>query len=79
MCSNFAVDAVKKRWKNLRDRFVREMRNVGGFDGEPALVKNEDGTAVWDRYEQMLFLRNHVNHKKYVPFISCTITKLQLF
>lgn len=50
---------MKKRWKNLRDRFVRELRNVYGPDGE-----TEDGTAVWDRYEQMLFLRNHVNHKK---------------
>lgn len=57
------MDAVKKRWKNLRDRFVRELRNVGGMDGDQMVVP-EDGSTVWDRYEQMQFLRNHVNHKK---------------
>lgn len=50
------MDAVKKRWKILRDRFVRELRNYG--------KSKDDNGMLWERFEQLIFLRHHVNHKK---------------
>ena len=54
-----AEDCVKK-WKTLRDRFVRELKKVTAKksgDGAPAYV------PTWPLYGVLQFLTDHVKHR----------------
>jgi hypothetical protein len=51
-----------KRWKNLRDRFVRELKKSKKND-------SDDGAdslhSSWPFFDFLLFLQDSVRHRKY--------------
>ena len=55
------MDDCQKRWKNLRDHFVRELKKVKtkktGSAG-PVYV------SCWPLYDLMLFLQDSVKHRQ---------------
>ena len=52
-----SVDNIKRRWKNLRDRFVRE-RTASKLPTGPPPVSD------WKYYSIMCFLQDTIRHKK---------------
>ena len=55
-----SCDDVQKRWKCLRDRFVREQRKIKekkSGDPGPAYVPN------WPLYNVLLFIGDTVKHR----------------
>ena len=57
--SNFAVEDCQRRWKTLRERFVKETKR--------RKTKSGQGTTVcvpWELFGHMEFLREFVKHRK---------------
>ena len=58
-----SVDDCKRRWKNLRDKFVRERKistkRPTGTSGPPTV-------SQWKYYNIMCFIQDTVRHRKYV-------------
>nr|CAI5829817.1 unnamed protein product [Callosobruchus analis] len=56
-------EVVKNKWKNLRDRFKKELNKIpkyrSGDDGENASQYN----STWSHFESMLFLRHILTPK----------------
>lgn len=55
---NWDVDTLQKRWRVMRDRFVRELRRSKNSDGESHI-------SCSTFFRDMLFLTHHVRSKKY--------------
>lgn len=55
---NWDVDTLQKRWRVMRDRFVRELRKSKNADSETHLNCSSF-------FREMLFLTHHVRSKKY--------------
>lgn len=51
------MEQCSKKWKNLRDHFVREMKKKPSGEKGPAFVSR------WPHYEMMTFLNNAVRHR----------------
>lgn len=49
-CGADTVRVVRSRWKQLRDRFGREIK-----------VTADPGKSAWKLYEDMMFIKDHVN------------------
>lgn len=56
--ANWDVDTLQKRWRVMRDRFVRELRRSKNIDPDSQL----NCSAF---FREMLFLAHHVRSKKY--------------
>lgn len=56
--TNWNVDLLQKRWRVMRDRFVRELRRTQNFDGEAQVNCSPF-------FREMLFLARHVRSNKY--------------
>jgi hypothetical protein len=56
-----SVELAMKKWKSLRDRFVRELKKtkhrVSGDSGPPA-------TSSWKYFEVLMFLADTMKHKR---------------
>ena len=57
----FTVEDCMKRWKALRERFAREAKKKKKKSGDPA-----DNSPPWSYYDQLLFLKEFIKHRKYV-------------
>ncbi|CAG9802525.1 unnamed protein product [Chironomus riparius] len=55
---NWDIDTLQKRWRVMRDRFVRELRRSKNADTETQLNCSSF-------FREMLFLTHHVRSKKY--------------
>ena len=60
--SGIDIDECKKRWKSLRDKFVRELKlikkkKVSGTSGPPP-------TSDWPYFTVMSFIQDTVRHRK---------------
>lgn len=53
------VDDCMKRWKVLRERFAREAKKKKKKSGDAA-----DTTPPWPYYDQLLFLKEFIKHRK---------------
>ena len=53
------VEDCMKRFKSLRERFVREKKKRTKKSGDAA-----DNTPVWPYYDLLLFLKDVVKHRK---------------
>ena len=57
-----SIDDSKRRWKNLRDKFVRErkftIKRPTGTSGPPSV-------SQWKYYNIMCFMQDTVRHRKY--------------
>lgn len=51
------MNSCQRRWRTVRDRFVRELRRTKNFD--------DDCTSGTKFFQEMLFLTNHVKSKKF--------------
>ena len=61
MGNTLTVQDCTKRWKNLRDTFVREMRKTKkGKTGE----KGPPYASKWPYFSTMLFLADSVKHRE---------------
>lgn len=56
--SYFTVSSCQRRWRTVRDRFVRELRRTKNFD-------EDSSTSGTKFFQEMLFLTNHVKSKKF--------------
>ena len=56
-----------KRWKQLREKYVREKKKTEGKSGDagPEIV------SCWPLYQLMDFLRETVRHKRLVYVYGC--------
>ena len=52
------MNSCQRRWRTVRDRFVRELRRTKNFDDDSSI----GGTKF---FQEMLFLTNHVKSKKF--------------
>lgn len=62
--SGWDIDTVTKRWRVMRDRFVRELRRTKNMDN------NDSRIHCSAFFTEMLFLVNHVKSKSYVAEAS---------
>ena len=65
MGDNFSAETCQKRWKGLRDKFVRaakKTRNKSGDKG-PMVVSS------WPLLDAMLFLNDSIKHRRQVSFV----------
>lgn len=61
--ADISVEECMKRWKNLRDRFVRELKKSKNKDtGEDAVPPQ---SSCWPFFDFLLFLQDSVRHRKY--------------
>lgn len=51
-----SVEECTKRWKNLRDRFVRELKK--------AKLSDEAPSSCWPLFDLLLFLQDSIRHRK---------------
>jgi len=63
----FKIEQIKKRWRNLRDSFVKAKKKITAYipsgSAAPSIQKTKDGF----RYcKQMLFLNNCTNNRPFV-------------
>ena len=56
-----------KKWKNLRDTFVRELKKT---KAQKSGDKGPNYTSQWPYFEQLLFLTDTVRHK---PLVNYTV------
>ena len=61
------IEECQKRWKRLRDKYVREKKKKKGKTGDAAPVV----VSSWPLYEVLDFLRETVRHKRLVYFKHC--------
>lgn len=60
----FLADAVKKKWKNLRDSFGKELRKIPvGRSGDEG-PSNLETYTTWPHFNAMLFLRDQMKPRK---------------
>ena len=59
LCYDFVVEDVQKRWKTLREHFVRETKKKKKPTGSAAKT-----TPQWALYDHLLFLKDFVKHRK---------------
>ncbi|XP_065093372.1 uncharacterized protein LOC135714041, partial [Ochlerotatus camptorhynchus] len=52
-----SVDAAKKRWRSLRDRFVREARRL--VEQSRSGAGEDSSTSSWPFFEELKFLQSH--------------------
>lgn len=57
---NMPIDVIKKKWRNLRDTYSRNLAKKGIF-GYPKTI--EDGEIKWKHASQLDFLRGHLKHR----------------
>ena len=50
-----------KRWKALREHFVREAKKKKGKSGDPV-----DLSPPWPFFDQLLFLKEFIKHKEWL-------------
>ena len=55
-----SVEDCQKRWKTLRERFVKEMKRKKTKSGKGAVIS----CHPWELLNQMEFLREFVKHRK---------------
>ncbi|XP_064478035.1 transcription factor Adf-1-like [Ornithodoros turicata] len=60
---------VQSRWRNLRDSYSRIVRDTKGKSGDPA----KEVISTWPHYDQMSFLRDIVEPRKYE--VTDTVTE----
>ncbi|XP_058056569.1 uncharacterized protein LOC131207950 [Anopheles bellator] len=53
---NMKVESCKKRWKSLRDNFIKHYR----MEMQPNQQQSQAVRRLWPYYERLLFLRDHV-------------------
>lgn len=53
------TDKAKKKWRNLRDKFVKK-RRIQGNSGSA----NSEDDHTWEYYNRLLFLDEHVNRRR---------------
>ncbi|XP_065078342.1 uncharacterized protein LOC135701461, partial [Ochlerotatus camptorhynchus] len=58
------TDAVKKRWKNLRTSFAKEMKKIPEGRSGDAGPSNYGTYTSWPFFESMLFLKDQVKPRK---------------
>lgn len=54
-----SVDEVQKRWKTLRERFVREVKGTKKKSGQDA-----KSPVSWELFHHMELLRDFIKHRK---------------
>lgn len=57
---DISVEECMKRWKNLRDKFVRELKKSKNSD-----TGEDDVPSGWPFFDFLLFLQDSVRHRKY--------------
>ncbi|XP_055641892.1 transcription factor Adf-1-like isoform X2 [Toxorhynchites rutilus septentrionalis] len=57
--------AVKKKWKNLRDAFGKELRKFPVAKSEEGDPLNIEKYTTWPHFESMLFLKDQMKPRKY--------------
>lgn len=64
MCVGTTPGASQTKWKNLRDRFVKEHTLECAYipSGSSAVKKK----SSWPFYEMLRFLTSTINYRKYV-------------
>ena len=70
------AEACLKRWRNLRDQFVRELKRrkkVKSGDQGPQYISR------WPFFEVMKFVSDTVRHREYVNRKCINITTLMIF
>lgn len=55
-----SAEECMKRWKNLRDRFVRELKKSKRDGVEDAVLPH----SSWPFFDFLLFLQDSVRHRK---------------
>lgn len=58
----FLETVVKTKWRNLRDRFIKEMRKVDGTSASGAGV-DQVYESKWVLFEEMAFLVAHCENR----------------
>ena len=71
---DLSVEECMKRWKNLRDRFVRELKKIKN-DGDEAVSLH----CSWPFFDVLLFLQDSVRHRKYAFDIVHAIYSFNIF
>lgn len=61
------VEECKKRWKQIRDRYVKERRKVKGKSGAG---RDDVEQPTWVLFKYLLFLEGQIRHRR-----SMTITR----
>lgn len=56
---DIAVDECQRRWKTLRERFVKELKKKNKPTGSGATV-----CAPWELFGHMEFIKDFVKHRK---------------
>lgn len=56
---NSDTDKAKKKWRNLRDKFVKKRRIQGN-----TTPSNSEDDHQWEYYHRLLFLDEHVNRRR---------------
>lgn len=54
------VGKCMKRWKNIRDRFVRELKKTKQYKNEDV---DSSYASSWPMYDRLLFLQDIVRHR----------------
>ena len=54
----------QKRWKQLREKYVREKKKIEGKSGDPGPT----AVSCWPLFNKMDFLRGTVKHKRCLYF-----------
>ncbi|XP_055590271.1 uncharacterized protein LOC129742397 [Uranotaenia lowii] len=57
-------DSAKKKWKNLRDTFSKELRKIPESRSGDASRLNFEAYTTWPCFESMVFLRHQLKPRK---------------
>ena len=64
-----SVPECKRKWKNLRDRYVRELKALK----KPTGTGGPAPVSQWPYFNIMSFIKDTVRHRKYIVIICCRL------
>ncbi|KAM7281400.1 uncharacterized protein ISCGN_006376, partial [Ixodes scapularis] len=58
-------DKVQKRWRSLRDKLVRLLRDMKKTSTSGAGADDVEDPMSWPHFEQMYFVRDTLQHRRF--------------